>query len=67
MKNQEKEIEEVTEVLHEGRVYDTSGLEWRQRGPYLVANKDGIEYAAYIGMKKMMTGMKGDKPILKDR
>jgi len=42
--------------------------EWRQRGPYLVCMSCEIQHAVWIGMDKLMTGIKKDgMPILKTR
>ena len=42
--------------------------EWRQQGPYLVCKSCEIQHAMYIGMKRILTGLKEDgTPILRDR
>jgi hypothetical protein len=42
--------------------------EWRQRGPFLVCTGCELEHATYIGMEKILIGLKEDgTPILKNR
>jgi|GEM_PF-5979314 len=42
-------------------------VNWKQRGPYLVAFQDGVEVATHVGLKYRLTGVKDNKPILELR
>lgn len=42
--------------------------DWRQQGPYLVCKGCEIEHAQYVGMNKVLVGVREDgTPILNNR
>lgn len=66
---EEKVEEELLDFDKPDFVFIPKGLhEWRQQGFYLVCKSCELQHAVWIGMDKIMVGIKSDgTPILKNR